>query len=94
MNNYEAEKNAKFLSYWEKKRENKRNIYLQYALVWGLIISSLVYLFTLRFNLDNIVFTDLVLRWVFWGLGGLIVGHLHVRAQEKQYQKLTTEKEA
>lgn len=88
MNDYEYQKNSRFLDDWEVKRQNKRKIYRNHFFIWGLFASNLVYLFTIKFNLNNFEWLEYVLRIVFWGLGSQFYAWLTIRTGEKLYKKL------
>ena len=85
------ERKAKFLNYWEKKRANKRKFYLNYALGWGVLASSIAYLLKIKFIWSAFNLLEYLLYLIFWILGGLLWAHLQFRAQEKHYQKLKEE---
>ena len=88
MSHHQEEHQAKFISYWEGKRRNKGKIYLQHFFLWGIFASTMAYLLTLRFKLDDFEWTQYLLRIVFWSLGSQLYALLKIRTQEKQYQKL------
>ena len=83
------ERKAKFIGYWEKKRLNKRKFYLQYALGWGVLASTIAYLLKIDLKFDQFEIVQYLLYLVFWSLGGLLWAHIQFRAQEKHYRKLT-----
>ncbi len=91
MSEYLQERQAKFIRYWEKKRENKRQMYLRNALVWGLVVSTLTYFFTLDFKVEDFEWLQFALRIVFWALGSLLLTRFQISANEKQYQRLKEE---
>jgi len=93
MSEYLEQKNAQFLNYWEKKRQNKRRFYLPYALGYGLLGGNLAYFWSIDFKLDQFSFLQYLLYTTFWILGGLLWAHLQYRGQEKHYQKLKSQTE-
>ena len=88
MSEYLEEKNAKFLKYWEEKRQNKRRFYLNYTLGYGLIGGNIAYFWSIDFKLDQYSLVRHLLYASFWVLGGLFWAHFQYRGQERHFQKL------
>lgn len=88
MNSYTKESDARFLNYWESKRQNKGKMYLQTLLIWGLLASTLTYLFIVRFSLENFIWTDYAITLIVWTLCTPFFTFIRIRTQEKHYKKL------
>lgn len=88
MSEFLEERDAKFLRYWEERREKKRRFYLMHILGWGLIGGNLAYFLSIDFKLDQFTLVRYLLYVIFWVLGGLFWAHVQYRGQERQYKKL------
>ena len=93
MNDYEYQKNSRFLQDWALKRQNTGKIYRQHFIIWGLIVSTLVYLLTIKFNFEEFEWFKFALRVIFWGLGSQMYAWLTIRTSEKLYRRLTAMEE-
>lgn len=85
---YDRKINARFKKYWEKRKDHKQRIYLQFFLIWGIVGSGLTYLLSIKFNFSQFDLLDYSLRVIFWSLGSLLYSWWHIKSQEKHYRKI------
>lgn len=88
MNEYVRETEAKFIQNWEAKRGDKRKIYLQNFLLWGVVVSNIVYFFSIDFKFSSFDIQDYLLRFVVYAIGSQLLARIKIRSQERQYRKI------
>ena len=88
MNDYVKETEDKFLSQWEAKRRNQRKIYFENFLIWGIVVSNLVYFFSIDFKLANFNLRDYLLRFVVYSVGSVLLAKIKIRTHKRQYRKI------